>query len=122
MNPARANRLRHPTARLLAEYFWGYVAAIRRAPLSPADRRECYRNLTQWMLDRAVSKVLPRRLGRPRISLHADHSQAVSHQRSWPARGGKVAVTSLRRATQTPRRRCGAQGRHVRPLRPGQPR
>jgi glycosyltransferase involved in cell wall biosynthesis len=62
MDPVRANRLRHPTARLLGEYFWGYVAAIRRAPLSPADRRECYRNLAQWMLDRAACRVLPRRL------------------------------------------------------------
>jgi glycosyltransferase involved in cell wall biosynthesis len=62
LDPVRANRLRHPTARLLAEYIWGYVAAIRRAPLSPADRRECYRNLTQWMSDRATSRFFPRRL------------------------------------------------------------
>jgi glycosyltransferase involved in cell wall biosynthesis len=27
MDPRRANRLRHPTARLLAEYMWGYIAA-----------------------------------------------------------------------------------------------
>jgi glycosyltransferase involved in cell wall biosynthesis len=62
-DPARANRLRHPTARLLAEYFWGYVAAIRRAPLSSADRQECYRQLAQWMLDRAACKALPGRFG-----------------------------------------------------------
>jgi hypothetical protein len=62
LDPVRANRLRHPAARLLAEYFWGYVAAIRRAPLSEADRRECYRHLAQWLLDRATSRVLPRRL------------------------------------------------------------
>jgi glycosyltransferase involved in cell wall biosynthesis len=79
MNPTRKNRLLHPTARLVAEYFWGYVAAIRRAPLSPADRRECYRNLTQWMLDRAVSKVVPRHLVPAEDQLSdADHSQAVS--------------------------------------------
>ena len=42
MDPRRANRLRHPAARLYAEYIWGYVAAIRSAPLSPADRQECY--------------------------------------------------------------------------------
>jgi glycosyltransferase involved in cell wall biosynthesis len=82
LDPARADRLRHPTARLLAEYFWGYVAAIRRAALSPADRRECYRSLAQWMLDRASSKIMPRQLlslddqlsagpGHPSVSMHA---------------------------------------------------
>lgn len=64
MDPARANRLLHPTARLLAEYIWGYVAAIRGAPISPADRRQCYRHLAQWMLSWATSRALPRRLGR----------------------------------------------------------
>ena len=54
MDPRRANRLRHPVGRLYAEYIWGYVAAIRRAPLSPRDRRECYRYLAQWLAGRAV--------------------------------------------------------------------
>jgi len=54
LDPRRADRLRHPTARLLAEYIWGYVAAIRRAPLSAADRQECYRHLTQWLATRAA--------------------------------------------------------------------
>jgi glycosyltransferase involved in cell wall biosynthesis len=62
LDPARANRLRHPTVRLVGEYFWGYVAAIRHAPLTPADRRECYRSLSQWMLDRASSKIAPKAL------------------------------------------------------------
>jgi glycosyltransferase involved in cell wall biosynthesis len=62
LDPRRANRLRHPTARLMAEYLWGYVAAIRRAPLSPEDRSACYRELTHWIADRAVSSVLPRHL------------------------------------------------------------
>jgi hypothetical protein len=34
------------------------VAAIRRAPLSPADRKECYRVLRQWL----TSRVQPARL------------------------------------------------------------
>ena len=34
LDPRRANRLRHPAVRLYGEYIWGYVAAIRRAPLS----------------------------------------------------------------------------------------
>jgi hypothetical protein len=44
----------------VAEYFWGYLAAIQRAPISAADKRECYRDLAQWMLDRAANKVSPR--------------------------------------------------------------
>jgi glycosyltransferase involved in cell wall biosynthesis len=79
MDPVRANRLRHPTARLVAEYFWGYIAAIRRAPLSPADRRECYRSLSQWILDRASSKIIPRHLVPAADQLSAaDNSRAVS--------------------------------------------
>ena len=62
LDPRRANRLRHPTARLVAEYLWGYVGAIRRAPLSPADRRACYSELSRWITDRAVSGVVPRHL------------------------------------------------------------
>jgi len=54
LDPRRAGRFRHPVIRLYAEYIWGYVSAIRRAPLSPADRRECYRYLTQWLAGRAV--------------------------------------------------------------------
>jgi glycosyltransferase involved in cell wall biosynthesis len=64
LDPRRTNRLRHPTARLLAEYLWGYAAAIRRAPLSSADRQQCYRHLAQWMLGRAASRVTPERPGR----------------------------------------------------------
>ncbi|MEU7599108.1 hypothetical protein AB0B79_39885, partial [Streptomyces sp. NPDC039022] len=51
LDPRRAGPL-HPTPRLLAEYVWGFVTAIRRAPLSPADRRACYRHLVAWMTSR----------------------------------------------------------------------
>ena len=64
LDPRRADRLRHPTVRLYAEYLWGYVAAIRRTPLSPMDRQECYRHLAGW----ASSRTLPgrtRRAGEP---------------------------------------------------------
>jgi glycosyltransferase involved in cell wall biosynthesis len=57
MDPRRADRLRHPAVRLYAEYILAYVAAIRRAPLSHADRQECYRYLAQW----AISRARPRR-------------------------------------------------------------
>jgi glycosyltransferase involved in cell wall biosynthesis len=48
LDPRRKNKIVHPTARLLAEFPMGYVAAIQRAPLSMADRLECYRILAQW--------------------------------------------------------------------------
>jgi len=54
LDPRRADRLRHPTVRLYAEYVWGFVNAIRRAPLSAADRTECYRVLARWAAGRAL--------------------------------------------------------------------
>jgi glycosyltransferase involved in cell wall biosynthesis len=59
MDPRRASRLRHPAVRLYGEYILGYVRAIRRAALSPADRRECYRSLAQWMVSRTVPGRIP---------------------------------------------------------------
>ena len=53
-DPSRANRLRHPAVRLYGEYLLGYVGAIRRAPLSPADRKECYQHLARWAAGRAL--------------------------------------------------------------------
>jgi glycosyltransferase involved in cell wall biosynthesis len=52
-DPRRANRIRYPMARLYGEYVYAYVAAIRSAPLSSADRAECYRYLAQWVASRA---------------------------------------------------------------------
>jgi glycosyltransferase involved in cell wall biosynthesis len=54
MEPRRADRLRNPTIRLLTEYVWGFVAAIRRAPLTASERRRCHRYLAQWMASRMV--------------------------------------------------------------------
>ena len=59
MDPRRADRLRHPVVRLYGEYVWAYVAAIRNAPLSPADRRECYRYLAQWVTSRLPAGPAP---------------------------------------------------------------
>jgi glycosyltransferase involved in cell wall biosynthesis len=53
MDPRRADRLRHPAARLYGEYILAYITAIQRAPLPPADRRQCYRYLAQWFASRA---------------------------------------------------------------------
>ncbi|MGW6277587.1 glycosyltransferase family 2 protein [Kribbella sp. NPDC055071] len=56
MEPRRAHRWSNPTARLLAEYVGGFVGAIRRAPLSSAERRRCYGHLARWMASRAVRR------------------------------------------------------------------
>jgi polysaccharide pyruvyl transferase WcaK-like protein/glycosyltransferase involved in cell wall biosynthesis len=55
-DPRRANRLRHPTVRLLAEYVWAFVDGIRRAPLSARDRVECNRALSEYLLTRIVPR------------------------------------------------------------------
>jgi hypothetical protein len=53
MDPRRADPLRHPKARLYAEYLWGYVTAIRGAPLTSTERTECYKHLALWLASRA---------------------------------------------------------------------
>ncbi|MGH3432898.1 MAG: glycosyltransferase family 2 protein, partial [Thermocrispum sp.] len=62
LDPKRADQ---STARLVGEYVAAYVAAIRRAPLSSADRRRCYGYLAHWLASRAgrVPVRLLRRLG-----------------------------------------------------------
>jgi glycosyltransferase involved in cell wall biosynthesis len=90
LDPRRANRLRNPVARLYGEYLWAYVAMIWRAPLSPADRRECYRYLASWMARRAlpvVSRTLP---GHDRGLLF--HEQA---KLSRPGRQARQPATSV---------------------------
>jgi glycosyltransferase involved in cell wall biosynthesis len=54
LDPRRANRLTNPAARLYGEYIWGYIRAIHRAPLTLAERRECYQVLAQWAAGRAL--------------------------------------------------------------------
>ena len=66
MDPVRADRLRHPTARLLAEYVWGFVSAIRRTPMTSAERLRCYGHLGQWLASRAVPGAAQRMEDRPR--------------------------------------------------------
>jgi glycosyltransferase involved in cell wall biosynthesis len=53
LDPRRSNALRNPTIRLYAEYVWGFAMAIRQAPLTPAERRVCYRHLARWLTSRA---------------------------------------------------------------------
>lgn len=56
-------RVDHSTARLMGEYIYGYIDAIRRAPLSAADRRACYRHLAQWLAVRGIGGAAHRTAG-----------------------------------------------------------
>ncbi len=53
MDPKRADPWRNPLPRLVGEYLWAFITMIRRAPLTPAERRECYLRLAEWMGRRA---------------------------------------------------------------------
>ena len=75
LDPRRASRLRHPTARLYAEYIGSYVAAIRRAPLSTFDKRECYQVLSRWVASRALP-VAGRTLARSGLQMDEMSSPA----------------------------------------------
>ena len=67
-DPRRANMLRHPMPRLLGEYILGYVGAIRRAPLTAAEKRRCLRALAEWF----ASRLVPHRIGTiPPVSTEA---------------------------------------------------
>ncbi len=57
LDPRRAG---DSTLRLLGDYVWGYVTAIRHAPLSVADQRSCYRHLLRWLASRALSEPVQR--------------------------------------------------------------
>jgi glycosyltransferase involved in cell wall biosynthesis len=59
MDPRRADPVRNPVIRLYAEYVWAYIAAIHRSPLSPEDRRECYKHLASWLASRARPGRVP---------------------------------------------------------------
>ena len=50
LDPRRSNRWRHPAVRLLVEYVLGYVAVIRRAPISRSEQLRCTLDLTVWVL------------------------------------------------------------------------
>ncbi|MFC9692429.1 glycosyltransferase family 2 protein [Kribbella sp. NPDC056951] len=58
LDPKRSNKLVHPPIRLVAEYILGYYAAVRRSPLSAADKRACKRHIRDWLTSR-VTRRLP---------------------------------------------------------------
>jgi glycosyltransferase involved in cell wall biosynthesis len=53
MDPKRGSRWLNPAPRLFAEYIGAYLRMVHRAPLTPAERRECYRHLAEWAASRA---------------------------------------------------------------------
>jgi glycosyltransferase involved in cell wall biosynthesis len=57
LDPKRKDRLRHPTARLLAEYAVETMALIHRSPISADDRRECYAVTARWMASRVSRRA-----------------------------------------------------------------
>lgn len=57
LDPRRAERWRHPTARLYAEFVWAHADNIRRAPLTASERRACYRVLGSWLVDRTRRRL-----------------------------------------------------------------
>jgi glycosyltransferase involved in cell wall biosynthesis len=59
LDPARSSRLRHPLARMYAEYVLGFVAAVWSAPLSGPDRARCFAEVGRWLLGRAAGTRRP---------------------------------------------------------------
>ncbi|MBB4906294.1 glycosyltransferase family 2 protein [Actinophytocola algeriensis] len=57
LDPKRATGF-NPAPRLLAEYALGYVGLIRRAPISAAEKRTCYRHLAEYLSSRVTRKVV----------------------------------------------------------------
>lgn len=81
MDPGRENRLRYPVARLYGEYIWAYIRMIRQAPLTTAERQECYRILARWASGR-VAPVTDRVLHRRTMDNRAPaNAESVSAER-----------------------------------------
>ena len=104
LDPARANRWRHPMVRLLGEYVWGFVAAVWRTPLSTRDRLRCYRELLLWL----ISHLNP--LYRQALTDSPDPAFAAIGEGSWAARvservrGTRVGRRLARREDERPDR------------------
>ena len=104
MDPRRENRLRYPVARLYGEYAWAYISMIRRAPLTAAERQECYRHLARW----AAAGFFPWSTGssagrkwvtgrRPTAGRRPRSAPPSRSPPSWPARRGKHRERELAR-------------------------
>lgn len=86
LDPHRSDARRNPAIRLYAEYVWGFVTAIRQAPLTPAEKRECYRHLAGWLANRVTvrgDRYVPEQPSAVGVSLS-------SLQMNVPGREGKL--------------------------------
>jgi glycosyltransferase involved in cell wall biosynthesis len=83
MDPRRANRLRHPVARLYGEYVWAYIAAIRESPLSATERRECYRSLAQWVFHRGGDPLADGPIAAPDAHIADETIVALRERAAW---------------------------------------
>lgn len=104
LDPRRANRLRYPVARLYAEYVLAYIGMIQRAPLTPAERQECYRYLARWVTGR-VLPVAHRALRRETINNRApEDGQSALGGRPEVSVAALVAGQERRNPSREPNR------------------
>jgi glycosyltransferase involved in cell wall biosynthesis len=100
LDPKRANRWRHPEARLLGEYLLAYASAIWRAPMTTTDRLRCTKELAMW-IGRHVDPRYKRRLLESPDPAVKDIGVAALH--GWTgdktAEGEPVAAVGQREST-----------------------
>jgi glycosyltransferase involved in cell wall biosynthesis len=92
LDPARANRWRHPTIRLLSEYLFAYACAIWRAPISLRDRLRSWGILVVWMLRHVNPLYKLRLLQSPDPAVQALGARSAAGRvwgRFGPARRGR---------------------------------
>jgi glycosyltransferase involved in cell wall biosynthesis len=80
MDPRRANQLRNPVGRLYAEYIWGYIGAIRRAPLTSGERLACYTYLASYLVSRTRLRDKDAALWQPDVPADISISALVAGQ------------------------------------------
>jgi glycosyltransferase involved in cell wall biosynthesis len=91
LDPRRADPLRNPAIRLYAEYVGGFAAAIRRAPLSLAEKRKCYFYLMQWLASRSLPGHDRRVIEQPYADQEAISIDALVAGRALTPRNSAVA-------------------------------
>lgn len=95
LNPERGNRWRHPMVRLLGEYILGYIAAIRRAPISSRERWRCRKELVVWLFHHIDPLYRRQMLQSPDPAFRAIGAGSVAARLSAGVDAGKQRVNSL---------------------------
>ena len=95
LDPARANRWRHPLVRLMGEYVLGFVSAVRRAPLSARDRRRCMKELALWLASHANPRHRRQALGRPEPDVFAERAASLPTDPSVLVSAHREPATAL---------------------------